>query len=122
MFTVISCQYTTKRMHTKFAQTYSLKPIVRSNVLSPIIYRADNAKLVHTPKYLQKYVVYKATQNRRTNKNLDDLKCSPGSDIESRDLFSNVGAYYSNIFCKVEYSNEIYRPNNLMLQITPQGH
>ena len=46
-----------KRMHTKFAQTYSLKPIVRSNVLSPIIYRADNEKLVHTPKYLQKYVV-----------------------------------------------------------------
>ena len=31
-------------------------------------------------------------------------------------------AYYFNIFCKIKYSNDIYRPNNLMLQTKSQGH
>ena len=44
-------------------------------------------------------------------------------------LFNNVWPghgqsrfFYFNIFCKVKYSNEIYRPNNLMLQTKYQGH
>ena len=46
---------------------------------------ADDAKLLYTPKYLcdVTHMVLKESEAKKKKK-LDDLKCSPGSDIESQ--------------------------------------
>ena len=51
---------------------------------------ADNAKFVHMWVRPCGIIWFKRQHRTEEKKKIDDLKCSPGSDIKSQDLFNNV--------------------------------